>query len=43
MIDSVDANGEGPFSPERSGGLRADSLAKMVARAARTSPPSARC
>lgn len=30
MIDSVDANGEGPFSPERSGGLRVDSLAKLV-------------
>jgi butyrate kinase len=26
MIDSVDANGEGPMSPERSGGLRADDL-----------------
>ncbi len=31
MIDSVDANGEGPFSPERCGGLRSDSLAKLVA------------
>jgi butyrate kinase len=31
MIDSVDANGDGPFSPERSGGLRADSLVKLVA------------
>jgi len=31
MIDSVDANGDGPFSPERCGGLRADSLARMVA------------
>ena len=30
MIDSVDANGEGPFSPERSGGLRVDSLARMI-------------
>lgn len=30
MIDSVDANGDGPFSPERSGGLRADSLARMA-------------
>ncbi len=30
MVDSVDANGEGPFSPERSGGLRVDSLARMV-------------
>jgi len=30
MIDSVDANGEGPFSAERSGGLRADSLARMA-------------
>ena len=30
MIDSVDANGEGPFSPERCGGLRADSLADML-------------
>lgn len=31
LIDAVDANGEGPFSPERSGGLRVDGLAKMVA------------
>lgn len=31
MVDSVDANGEGPFSPERSGGLRVDSLARLVA------------
>ncbi|MCB2156942.1 butyrate kinase [bacterium] len=30
MVDSVDANGEGPFSPERSGGLRVDDLARMV-------------
>ncbi len=30
MIDSFDANGEGPFSPERSGGLRADDLARFV-------------
>jgi butyrate kinase len=30
MIDSVDANGEGPFSPERSGGLRVDGLSRMV-------------
>jgi butyrate kinase len=30
MIDSSDANGDGPFSPERAGGLRADSLAKYV-------------
>jgi butyrate kinase len=30
MIDSVDANGDGPFSPERAGGLRADSLAGYV-------------
>ena len=30
MIDSLDANGEGPFSPERSGGLRADDLARFV-------------
>ena len=30
MIDSVDANGEGPFSPERSGGLRVDDFAKMI-------------
>ncbi|MHC4562079.1 MAG: butyrate kinase [Planctomycetota bacterium] len=30
LIDAVDANGEGPFSPERSGGLRVDSLARMV-------------
>jgi butyrate kinase len=30
MVDSVDANGEGPFSPERSGGLRVDGLARMV-------------
>lgn len=30
MIDSVDANGEGPFSPERSGGLRVDDLARMI-------------
>lgn len=30
MVDSVDANGEGPFSPERSGGLRVDSLAKLA-------------
>jgi butyrate kinase len=30
MIDSVDANGEGPFSPERAGGLRTDSLLRMV-------------
>lgn len=32
MIDSVDANGEGPFSPERAGGLRADDLARMILR-----------
>lgn len=31
MVDSVDANGEGPFSPERSGGLRVDSLARLMA------------
>ena len=31
MIDAADANGEGPFSPERAGGLRADSLSRMVA------------
>jgi butyrate kinase len=30
MIDAVDANGEGPFSPQRSGGLRVDSLARMA-------------
>ncbi|MHC4985624.1 MAG: butyrate kinase [Planctomycetota bacterium] len=30
LIDAVDANGEGPFSPERSGGLRVDSLNQMV-------------
>ena len=30
LIDAVDANGEGPFSPERSGGLRVDSLNHMV-------------
>jgi butyrate kinase len=30
MIDSVDANGEGPFSPERSGGLRVDDFAKRI-------------
>ena len=30
LIDAVDANGEGPFSPERSGGLRMDSLNRMV-------------
>lgn len=30
MIDAVDANGEGPFSPERSGGLRADSLVDLA-------------
>lgn len=30
MIDSLDANGEGPFSPERSGGLRVDDLARFV-------------
>jgi butyrate kinase len=30
MIDSVDGNGEGPFSPERSGGIRVDSLAKWI-------------
>ena len=32
LIDAVDANGEGPFSPERSGGLRVDALAKLVAQ-----------
>jgi len=32
MVDSVDANGEGPFSPERAGGLRADDLAQMILR-----------
>lgn len=31
MIDSVDANGEGPFSPERSGGLRVDDLLRLAA------------
>ena len=30
LIDAVDANGEGPFSPERSGGLRVDSLNQLV-------------
>ena len=30
MVDSVDANGEGPFSPERSGGLRTDSLVRFA-------------
>ena len=30
MIDSLDANGEGPFSPERAGVLRADDLAGFV-------------
>ena len=30
MVDSVDANGEGPFSPERSGGLRADDVARLA-------------
>jgi butyrate kinase len=30
MIDSSDANGDGPFSPERAGGLRADSLARYA-------------
>jgi len=30
MVDSVDANGEGPFSPERAGGLRADDLVRFV-------------
>lgn len=30
MIDSVDANGEGPFSPQRSGGMRADDLARFA-------------
>jgi len=29
MIDSVDANGEGPMSPERSGALRADDLVDL--------------
>lgn len=29
MIDSADANGEGPFSPERSGGLRVDDLVDL--------------
>ena len=31
MIDAVDSNGEGPFSPQRSGGLRVDGLARLVA------------
>jgi len=30
MVDSVDSNGEGPFSPERSGGLRVDDLARFT-------------
>lgn len=30
MIDSVDGNGEGPFSPERSGGLRVDTFARWI-------------
>jgi butyrate kinase len=29
MVDSVDANGEGPMSPQRSGGLRVDDLVDM--------------
>lgn len=29
MVDSVDANGEGPMSPERSGGLRVDDLVDL--------------
>ncbi|MBI5724084.1 MAG: butyrate kinase [Planctomycetes bacterium] len=35
MIDSVDANGEGPFSPHRSGGLRTDDLARFVLESGR--------
>lgn len=31
MIDSADANGDGPFSPERAGMLRSSDLAKFVA------------
>ena len=38
MIDSVDANGEGPFSPERSGGLRVDSLARMAVESGKDFP-----
>lgn len=30
MIDTIDANGEGPFSPERSGGLRVDSVINFI-------------
>ena len=30
MVDVIDANGEGPFSPERSGGLRVDGLLKVA-------------
>jgi butyrate kinase len=29
MVDSADANGEGPMSPERSGGLRVDDLVDL--------------
>ena len=32
MVDSVDANGDGPFSPERAGLLRSSDLAKFVAQ-----------
>jgi len=30
MIDSLDANGEGPFSPERAGGVRVDDIADLA-------------
>ncbi|MCP4376967.1 MAG: butyrate kinase, partial [bacterium] len=30
MVDSVDANGEGPFSPERCGGLRVDDVVELA-------------
>ncbi|MHC4914397.1 MAG: butyrate kinase [Planctomycetota bacterium] len=32
MVDSADANGEGPMSPERSGGLRVDDLVDLCFR-----------
>jgi butyrate kinase len=36
MIDSVDANGEGPFAPERAGVLRADDLVGFAIGSGRT-------
>jgi butyrate kinase len=38
MVDSVDSNGEGPMSPQRSGGLRADDLTALAIESGQGAP-----